>query len=223
MNIRINMDSTARRLERDLREAIVTLEMPPGARFTEQEVADRYGVSRQPAREAILALSRARLLDVQSHRGTVVARISARRMIEARFVREAIEVAVVRRAAIAFDPAIRKDIDENLELQARAADRADRVRFRAHDEAFHRALAAGCDMPGAWDALIDIKSHLDRVCHLTIPSSDSMDALIEQHRAVIDAIDRGDADAAEAAIRHHLTEILRSLPAVEAAYPDLFE
>ncbi len=47
--------------------------------------------------------------------------------------------------------------------------------------------------------------------------------LIEQHRRIMAAIDAGDAEAAEAAMRHHLTEILRALPKTEAAHPDLFE
>jgi DNA-binding GntR family transcriptional regulator len=75
----------------------------------------------------------------------------------------------------------------------------------------------------AWQALADIKSHMDRVCQLTIPDVDAMMPLIAQHRAIVAAVDRRNAVAAAKAMKHHLTEIMRALPQVEAEHPDLFE
>jgi GntR family transcriptional regulator, rspAB operon transcriptional repressor len=219
----LRSESAARRLERELRSAIVRLELPPGTRLTEQDIASRYGVSRQPVREAFISLDRAGLLSVRAQRGTLVVRISRERMKAARFVREAVEIAVARRACIEFDRAARNEIEDLLDLQKRVADRGDRDGFTPVDEAFHQALARGCGMPSVWDALADIKSHMDRVCHLTIPDADSMQPLVDQHRAIVTAIDAKDADAAEAAMRYHLTEILRAMPRAEAANPDLFE
>ena len=51
-------DSAAQQIEQALRRAIVTLELPPGKSLSENEVALRYGVSRQPAREAMIALAK---------------------------------------------------------------------------------------------------------------------------------------------------------------------
>jgi DNA-binding GntR family transcriptional regulator len=219
----LRSESAARRLERELRSAIVRLELPPGTRLTEQDVASRYGVSRQPVREAFISLDRAGLLSVRAQRGTLVVRISRERMRAARFVREAVESAVARRACVEFDPTVRREIEDLLDMQMRVADRGDRDGFTPVDEAFHQALARGCGMPSVWDTLIDIKSHMDRVCHLTIPDASSMKPLVEQHRAIVTAIDAKDADAAEKAMRYHLTEILRAMPKAEALYPDLFE
>jgi DNA-binding GntR family transcriptional regulator len=64
---------------------------------------------------------------------------------------------------------------------------------------------------------------MDRVCQLTLPGTDAMLPLIDQHRAIVAAIDAQDEDAAAGAMRFHLTEILRSLPRVEAEHPELFE
>lgn len=223
MDLLLRSESAARRLERELRSAIVRLELPPGTRLTEQDIASRFGVSRQPVREAFISLDRAGLLSVRAQRGTMVVRISRERMVAARFVREAVEVAVARRCCVNFDPAVRREIDDVLDMQERTADRADRDGFTPLDEHFHQALARGCGMPSVWDALADIKSHMDRVCHLTIPDAASMRPLVDHHRAIIAAIDAKDADAAEAAMRYHLTEILRALPKTEADNPDLFE
>ena len=215
--------SAAQRLEAELKRAIVTLELRPGTRLSEADIADRHGVSRQPAREALIGLSRMRLVEVLPQRGTVVTKISVSRLMQARFVREAVETAVVRRACEAFDQDARERIDGFLELQERFAAAGDHDTFQRYDELFHVALAEGAGCPLAWEVVRDIKTHMDRLCQLTLFDAPTMLALVEQHRAIIAAIDSGDGDGAAAAMRQHLTEILRAMPRVEAENRDLFE
>jgi len=215
--------SAAGRVEAELRRAIVALELPPGTRLSEQEIALKYGVSRQPVREALIALAKTRLVDIQPQRGTVVVKFSVRKMMEARFIREAVEVAIVREACTVFSPQSRQRIADLLEVQEKAAQRDDHASFQRYDELFHVELTEGVGMPLAWEAIRDIKAHMDRVCQLTLPGVDVMLPLVQQHRAIMAAIDAQDAARAEAAMRHHLTEILRALPKTEANHPDLFE
>jgi len=217
------LDSAAQQIEQGLRRAIVTLELPPGMRLSENEVALRFRVSRQPAREAIIALAKIGLVRVLPQRGTVVVKISIRQMMQVRFAREALETAIVRRACERFDPVIRASIDSIMTAQRQAARVNDNTAFQEYDERFHAALAAGADAELAWRAVIDIKCHMDRVCHLTLWNRETMLQLIAQHDAIVSAIDAGDADRADAAMRHHLSEILRSLPRVLAERADLFE
>ena len=215
--------SAAQRLEAELRRAIIAMELPPGTRLSEQEIAERHGVSRQPVREALIALAKTRLVEILPQRGTTVVKISTSKMMEARFVREAIEVAVARRACESFDAQSRRRIDDLLDLQEKAADRGDHATFQRYDEMFHVTLAQGAGCPLAWEALQDIKAHMDRVCHLTLPGRDAMLPLVHQHRTIIAAVDERDADRAGEAMRYHLTEILRALPRIEAENPELFE
>lgn len=214
--------SAAQRIESELRRLIVALELPPGVRLSESDIAERHGVSRQPVREALIGLARTRLVEIQPQRGTVVVKISVRKMMEARFVREAIETAVVRRACSSFDRQSRERINDLLEMQEQAARRDDHAAFQRYDELFHIALAEGAGCPLAWEAVQDIKAHMDRVCQLTLPGPDAMLPLIEQHRTIMSAIDAKDEDNAAEAMRRHLTEILRALPQVEAEHPELF-
>ena len=214
--------SAAQRIESELRRLIVALELPPGVRLSESDIAERHGVSRQPVREALIGLARTRLVEIQPQRGTVVVKISVRKMMEARFVREAIETAVVRRACSSFDRQSRERINDLLEMQEQAARRDDHAAFQRYDELFHIALAEGAGCPLAWEAVQDIKAHMDRVCQLTLPGSEAMLPLIEQHRTIMSAIDAKDEDNAAEAMRRHLTEILRALPQVEAEHPELF-
>lgn len=215
--------SAALRVEAELRRAIIAMELPPGTRLSEQEIAERHGVSRQPVREALIGLARMRFVEIQPQRGTVVVKISVKKMMEARFVREAIETAVARRAAAHFEPAARERVAHLLELQERVATEGDHAAFQRYDELFHVALAEGAGCPLAWAALRDIKAHMDRACHLTLPGAAAMLPLVAQHRAIAAAIDAGDGDAAAEAMRLHLGEILRALPRIEAEHPEIFE
>ncbi len=215
--------SAAQRIERELRRAIVALELRPGERLSEQDIAERHGVSRQPVREALIALAKTRLVEVVPQRGTHVVKISVGKMMEARFIREAIETAVVRRAGEAFDAQSRVGIDDLLDLQENAARRDDHAAFQRHDERFHIALTVGAGCPLAWEAVRDIKAYMDRICQLTLSSPEEMLALVDQHRAIMAAIDARDGEGAADAMRVHLTEILRALPRLEAEHAELFE
>ncbi|MGY2048633.1 GntR family transcriptional regulator [Methylobacterium sp. JK268] len=215
--------SAAERVEAALRRSIIALDVLPGTRLSEQEIAARHGVSRQPVREAFIGLSRTRLVEVRPQRGTVVAKISVSRLMQARFVREAIETAVARRACAAFDPASRRRIDDLLGLQAERAAAGDPAGFHRADALFHAALAEGAGCALAWEAVQDVKAHLDRACQLTLPDAAAMLPLVDQHRAIMAAVDARAPEEAAAAMQHHLWEIVRALPKAEAQYPHLFE
>ncbi|MDT1060822.1 GntR family transcriptional regulator [Paracoccus sp. CPCC 101403] len=215
--------SAALHVERELREAIISLDLQPGSRLSEQEIADRLNVSRQPVREALIALGRAHLVEARAKRGTIVVKISARKMTEARFVREAIETAVVRRACESFDPWMRSTIDESLVLQRAACASGDYTAFRKQDEQFHLAIANGAGCGLAWSVIADLKAHIDRVCNLQLRKADSMPGLIAQHERIVAAIDQRDPEAAAAAMSLHLNGILIDLPKIAASHPDLFE
>jgi GntR family transcriptional regulator, rspAB operon transcriptional repressor len=216
--------SAARQIERQLRASIISMDLPPGTRLSEIEFAEKFGVSRQPVREALIALARAELVSILPQRATTVVRISASRMMQARFIREQIEAGVVRRACeTRLADTDRRILDELVRLQDDALSRDDVEGFKAADERFHHHLARAAGLEQAWQMIGDIKAHLDRVCHLTLTDAEAMRPLIGQHQAILDAVVRRDADAAETAMRFHLTEILRALPVVMAERADLFD
>lgn len=219
----MSVATAAQRVEASLRESIVSLELPPGSRLSEADIAEQHGVSRQPAREALIGLARTHLVQVLPQRGTVVARISVSHMMQARFVREAVETAVVARACSGFDAGARERIEDLIAMQGRFACASDHAGFQRYDALFHSVLTEGAGCPLAWDVIRDIKAHTDRVCQLTIPGSAEMLPLVEQHRAIMAGIDARDPERAVSSMRHHLTEILRALPRIEAENPDLFE
>jgi len=206
-----------------LREAIVRGELLPGALLSEAEIARRLGVSRQPVRESFIKLQEAGLVSIRPQRGTVVQRISVDAVFDARFVREAVEAAVVRAAAETRPPGLVERLAGLIAAQEAAAARGDAPGFLRLDETFHRAMAEGIGRGFAWTALEAIKAQMDRVRFLSFEGATPLPDLIRQHRAIADAIAAGDADRAEAALRAHLREILSSLPRIAEAHPDYFE
>lgn len=214
--------SAAENAFRALRHAIVTMALEPGARLTEQDVADALSISRQPAREALLRLREAHLVQV-APRGWFVARISVADVETAQFVREAIELAIVRRAAEGVAPHEAEFLREILGRQTRAAAAEDGASFFALDEEFHRTLAAAADCAQAWRTIEMVKAHMDRVRFLSTPSTTPMERLIAQHRAVLDAVIASDPDQAAKAMQKHLREIVVSLPLLAERHRQLFE
>ncbi len=205
-----------------IRQAIVQLHFRPGNLLSEAEVARQLGVSRQPVREAFIKLAEVGLVEVKPQRGTFVMLISIRQVQNVRFIREAIEVAVVRKAALEASPKRIEEFRALVEAQREAERRSDHMEFLRLDEAFHQALAHAVDTDYAWRVLENLKAQMDRVRHLSMPDATPVDVLVGQHAAIIDAIARHAPDAAEAAMRTHLSEILLSLPRLAQAHPELF-
>ncbi|MGF7175076.1 GntR family transcriptional regulator [Azospirillum doebereinerae] len=224
---RIDVDSAepiTRSVFRTLRTAIVSMHFQPGQALSEQEIADQLGVSRQPVREAFIKLSEAGLLIIRPQRGTFVVKISVKQVLDARFVREAVEVAVVRQACDRITPAGIMDLRANLKAQWAIASDSDPSsdRFLELDEAFHRTIALGADCEYAWRIVEETKAQMDRVRYLSMPYATPVKRLIAQHEAVLEAIAARDPAKAEAAMSLHLREILTSLPELEGKFPDLF-
>ncbi|KAA0572808.1 GntR family transcriptional regulator [Azospirillum sp. B21] len=222
---KIDVDSgepIARRVYRVLRQAIVTMQFRPGQALSEQEIADQLGVSRQPVREAFIKLSESGLLTIRPQRGTFVVKISVKQVLDARFVREAVETAVVRKACETITPAGLAELRDNLKAQWDIADEPVPVRFLELDEAFHRTIAIGAECDYAWRIVEETKAQMDRVRYLSVPYATPIRRLISQHQAVLEAIVARDPAKAEAAMGMHLREILTSLPELEGKFPDLF-
>jgi DNA-binding GntR family transcriptional regulator len=208
---------------RSLRQAIFTGQLAPGTPLSEKEVSEMFQVSRQPVREAFIKLVEAGVLQVLPQRGTFVKRISPRKVREGRFIREAIEAAVVRKAAVAITDAQLGGLAANLREQQAASKANDTAAFLASDEQFHFLIAQSIDCVAAWDTIQDIKAQMDRVRYLSLHEVSPLDLLIKQHARIVSALKAHDPEAAEEAMRAHLREILVSLAPVAERNPDWFE
>jgi DNA-binding GntR family transcriptional regulator len=216
-------EPVATRVFYELRSAIVATALLPGQALSEAEIAARMGVSRQPVREAFIKLREAGLVYIRPQRGTFVVKISTKQVTDARFVREAVEVAVARKACEVMTAETVAALRGNLAQQEAVVTEGSPASFLALDEAFHRGFALGVDCDYAWRVVEEVKAQMDRVRYLSIPQTTPLSRLVEQHIAILDAVEAHDAARAEDAVRAHLSEILTSLPLIERAYPHLFD
>lgn len=203
-----------------LRAAIIDNVLTPGTKLSEAEVALNHGVSRQPVREAFIKLANESLLEIRPQRGTFVAKISLPHVMDARFVREAVEADIVKLLADAPDPAVIADLRRQVRAQETLIGGSARD-FIAADEAFHRTLAEGADKARAWEVVVEMKAQMDRVRVLSSQHF-PVDRLVAQHLAIVDAIAAGDGAAAERGLRLHLQGILTDLPVIKQERPEYF-
>ncbi|MGO2391975.1 MAG: GntR family transcriptional regulator [Halomonas sp.] len=217
-------DSVRQRLFQVLRQSIIQIVLAPGQALSEKEIADTFSVSRQPVREAFIRLSEAGLVEVKPQRGTYVVKISQRAVLEARFVRESLEVAIALKAAkCTLSSSVLMELNELIVRQRSCIERKDHDRFFLLDEMFHRTLAFSTGQVMAWKVIEDVKAQLDRVRYLSIPDSTPIAKLADQHQAIVDAIADADTNAAAKAMSIHQHEILNSLPELEHRFPEMFE
>ena len=205
-----------------IRRAILTLALKPGEALSEKELALRLGVSRTPVREALIKLSDEGLVDVFPQRGTLVAPIRIAEVMEAQFVREALETAVVRRAAEQADGHLTPMLAGNIEAQAVAARTGERDAFLRLDEAFHRSLSEAVALPRAWKTIQNVKGQLDRVRFLSLPEAGQLATLTGEHADIAEAIRLRDPDLAAERMKHHLQAVFGTVRKLMREQPALF-
>lgn len=211
--------STAQQVHDWLHQRIIQGDLLPGARLSETEIADQIGLSRQPVREAFIRLASDGLAEVRPQRGTYIGKISVSAVLSARLIREAVESDLA--AMVAGDDADLAPMRAELVVQDQANADGDVAGFIASDDRFHRAMALAAGQAAVWNDLERLKSQMNRLRHLSMRVFDRS-ATIAQHRAVLTALEQGDAAAAQAAIRTHLRQMLTELPQIAAAHPDYF-
>lgn len=205
-----------------LRRAIISARLPPGLPLSENELAARLGVSRTPVREALGRLAEEGLVDVFPQYGTFVAPIRLAEVLEARFIREALECALIREAAAQPAPDLVRRLRRLIEEQAEAAAVRALDTFLDRDEDFHRAFAEATGHLRVWRVIQGEKYQMDRIRFLSLPRIQSLPELIEQHVAMVDAVEEGDADAAEAVMRRHLRAIFKAIEELSKTQRELF-
>jgi GntR family transcriptional regulator, rspAB operon transcriptional repressor len=206
-----------------LREAIVMTELEPGRQISENEIAEKLGVSRTPVREALARLRDDQLVQIVPQLGTFVSRISVAGVDDAQFLREALECSAVRLAAERAHTADIAELHALIGHQEAARDDADASAFFVLDDELHSTLCELSGRPIAWTVVARANGHLNRVRRLSLAEPSYIAEMIEEHKAVVDAVGRGEPDAAEDALRHHLRMVLSDLPNIRRDHPEYFE
>lgn len=203
---------------------ILNFDLKPFDELSEGRLAEQLGVSRTPVREALARLAKLQLVDIFPQRGTVIAPLRQRDLMRSQFMRESLELGLLRRAIRSPDRAkLVETLRSELTLQVTLAAMGDEQRFYAADELFHRHIAASAGLPDIWDDISDAKLHMDRFRHLMLASVETLPVIVDQHKAIVDAIAAGDLTGAEKSMKVHLRRIFTFLDRAFAAHPEYFE
>lgn len=209
-----------------VRDAIISMELLPGQMISETALAQQFGVSRTPVREALIQLSNIGFVEVLPQRGTYVTKFSMEKILEARFIREALEVAVVTQLALNTNESIREEAVEACEKiindQKTAAADDDALAFQNLDDQFHQTLAGFTLYPRAATLIEAEKAHMDRVRNLSLHVSGQYKRVLSQHAAIIKAIKAGSAEKSAAAMSVHLKDVYNILEVIPQEHPEYF-
>jgi DNA-binding GntR family transcriptional regulator len=192
-------------IREQLIEDILNGHLPPGARIVETRIAQQFGVSQGPVREALRDLELFGFVVSSPFRGTQVRQISTDDLLEIYPIRAALEGVAARAAAVRIDEATLARLEQLIAAMRDAATRDDHRAEADADHAFHHAIvkASGNHMlEHVWQTM-----RLSITTCLTVAITHrSLHEIAERHVAVLEALRSGDPDRAEAAVRRHIEE-----------------
>ncbi len=206
-----------------LQEAILTLGLPPGALLRKSSICKELGVSRQPVSEAIARLAADGLVDVIPQSGTRVTPFSVDELHEAAFLREALERAAAAKVAVEHTPDQLARLTRNVRLQQLLLEDGDHTGFYNADEEFHALLMEFTGFPGLAATVGTISLKLKRLRILLLPETGRSKCALEEHQAILAAVRARDADAAQAAMSFHLSQLPNRFAPLATQYPQYFK
>ncbi len=201
---------------------IVSLEILPGTKLSEAEVARRFGVSRQPVREAFSRLGNLDLVLVRPQKATTVRGFSLQRVAHARFIRLAVELEVLNRACTVWDASRAATLQNNLEQQQQALKEAP-DQFHALDFEFHKLICELGGCPLAVDALTECRQKIDRLCALSLANQHEAATLLEDHKKLAAALKARSLERAIAIARQHLSRLDSTIEKIHGTHSGYFE
>ncbi|PZN95153.1 MAG: GntR family transcriptional regulator [Hyphomicrobiales bacterium] len=190
---------------RALRRAIIEQALEPGAKLPEDALGERFGVSRTIARHALGQLAAEGLVELRRNRIAVVATPSWQEARDAFDIRIELERLVVRQLAGRLTKAQIAQLHAHVDAEDEARNGPDPVSIRLATE-FHILLATMTESP----ILIRYVSEIAYRCCLTLSlfsRPHSSECAINEHRLLIDALAKGDAEAVVALMHHHLDSV----------------
>ncbi|MES2980272.1 MAG: GntR family transcriptional regulator [Pseudomonadota bacterium] len=206
-----------------LRESIISVQLAPGTVLQRAELAEHFGISQTPIRDALIRLGEEQLVDIYPQHATVVSRIDLAAALQAHFLRRAVEIEILKSICSLSEPlhaALMLRLQAHLKAQEAALSPLDVPRLAASDQAFHREMYEAANVESLWSLVRKRSGHVDRLRHLNLPAKGKAEAIVRDHRAIVAALAGKDAQAAEEALRTHLAGTLSFVHGIKDKFPD---
>ncbi len=196
-----------RALEKDILNGVCQ----PGQSLTEASLCKRMSVSRTPVREALCQLEQEGLVQIQRNRGAVVVGITERDIEEIYTIRTRIEGLAARWAAERMTPEEKAELAEIVALEEFYADKGNLDQNCELDHRFHDLCYIGSRSKQLRNMLKSMHRYICRARGASFRSGDRPAISAREHRAILEAIERGDGELADLLTRTHIANAKASM------------
>jgi len=215
--------SLSNRVYLSLKAAILSLSVTPGQILRKGEICEQLKISRSPVSEAVTRLAAEGLVDVVPQAGTFVSRFSMDEIREGAFLREALELQAVELVAETITDDQLTELRRNLRVQeALVADR-DFAGFYKLDAEMHELILSYTGFKRMAQMAETSWLQVNRARQMVLPNQDRVLETLEEHRRILTALEARDPQAARAATRAHLRQLITYLEPLEHAHPEIFQ
>lgn len=207
---------------RTITDNIIHLELAPGSPISENELSAEMGLSRTPVREALIELSKVKIVEISPQRRSIVAPIDYDLVDESRFMRNLLECAV---AELACEMATEADFDrlrENIRLQNFYLENYCPDKLMELDNQFHGILFEIARKTQVYQLMRTISIHFDRVRNMALFSVKTL-RIVQDHENLVVALEKRDKTLARATMEEHLERYKIDAQEIRSAYPQYFE
>ncbi len=191
-------------LKDEIENEIIAGRFPPGERLDEVSLAERYGVSRTPIREALHALAASGLLEVRPHRGTIVAEVSPERLFEMFEVMGEMEAMCARHAARRMTENEHRELDAAHAACGVAAQNENSDQYYYENERFHFCIYEGSHNGFLAEQCKGLHRRLQPYRRLQLRVRNRMATSYREHGEIAAAIKAGKGEDAATLLRHHV-------------------
>jgi DNA-binding GntR family transcriptional regulator len=207
----------AERLADQIAASVLSGDFQPGFRLDEQMLAEKYGVSRTPVREALRQLASTGLIEIKPRRGATVASVTSAQLETLFGAMAEIEATCSRLAALTMTPIERRRLHSMHESMAEIVARNDSEAFAAANLTFHSVIYAGAHNEVIAEFATALRRRLAPFRKAQFRTAGRLPRSQEEHGDVVRAILAGDAQAAHATMFHHMSLVEDSFERLAAA------
>lgn len=192
------------RLRSQIEEEIATGVLRPGERLDETTLAERFGVSRSPVREALQQLAAAGLVEQRRHRGVIVSSPDPKQLLEMFEMMAELEAICARLAARRILISDESDLRQALKACEAAAAGSDTDAYYYENERFHRAIYAASGNSFIAEQAMALHRRLAPFRRLQLRVRNRMKASYQEHAGITEALMEGDGNLAAARAYAHV-------------------
>jgi len=200
----------------ELRRAITAGEFEPGTQLRQDELAERFGTSRIPVREALRQLEAEGYVTILPNRGAVVSELSVDEVIELLEIRIALECHALR---LAIPSMVEMDLEEATDILNSYDAEQEPEKWAEMNWAFHKTLYAPCNSPRLL-AMIDANyGHVSRFTKTLVSRATGKERPQREHLELLELCRRGDVERAVSLLHEHIKQTQKTLRSAQRHRP----